>query len=191
VTSRTHDLAAFSAINAVFLTQTTPNLSFSTTLVSIGFCFIGGLTPDIDSPTSEFWQKIPAGTFIGSLLHPLIGGHRLISHSLLGLVLIGWGIQYILGWMGKVLLVDINIVWWAFMIGFVSHLIMDSFTKEGIPLLFPLPIKFGIPPVKFLRVETGSNFEKYLVFPLLLGLDIYLIYHYYPFYLNFLRRLIS
>src|SRR6266480_1366317 len=50
---------------------------------------------------------------------------------------------------------DITLVWYAFVIGVASHLVMDTFTKEGVPWLLPLPFKFGIPPVKDLRVTTG------------------------------------
>lgn len=52
--------------------------------------------------------------------------------------------------------IDIDIVWWAFMIGMASHLIMDTFTKEGVPWLLPLPVKFGIPPFRAWRITTGK-----------------------------------
>ena len=55
--------------------------------------------------------------------------------------------------------------------GFVSHLIMDTFTKEGVPWLFPIPIRFGIPPFSFLRLKTGGMLEKTFVFPGLILLN--------------------
>ncbi len=54
------------------------------------------------------------------------------------------------------------------MIGMVSHLVMDSFTKEGVPWLLPIPIKFGFPPLRRLRITTGKYLETLGVFPALL-----------------------
>jgi membrane-bound metal-dependent hydrolase YbcI (DUF457 family) len=61
--------------------------------------------------------------------------------------------------------IDANLVWWAFVIGLLSHLIMDTFTKEGVPWLLPVPFKFGLPPIKALRITTGKFTESFIVFP--------------------------
>jgi membrane-bound metal-dependent hydrolase YbcI (DUF457 family) len=66
--------------------------------------------------------------------------------------------------------VDTDLVWWAFMIGMFSHLVMDSFTKEGVPWLLPIPIKFGFPPLKRLRVTTGKLGEA-VFFLVILAFD--------------------
>ena len=146
MTGRTHDLAAFTALSYVVATQSLQPVSLATGIVSIMATLVGGLTPDIDQPTADLWHKFPAGSLIGRILHPLLGGHRYISHSIVGVILLGWFSKLLLGKIGQVLLVDINIVWTAFMIGYVSHLIMDSFTQEGVPWLFPIPFRFGFPP---------------------------------------------
>jgi len=190
MTGRTHDLAAFTALNIILATQNVPQTTLSTTLVALGACFIGGLTPDIDTATSSFWQKIPAGTVFGRILHPFFRGHRLISHSIIGLAIFGYGMSWLLNLASHSLLVNMNIVWWGFMIGLVSHLIMDSFTEEGVPWLFPIPIHFGFPPFSALRIRTGGLLEKILIFPSLLLLNIYLFYSFYPIYLNFFRQFI-
>jgi len=75
------------------------------------------------------------------------------------------------------------------MIAFVSHLVADTFTERGVPWLFPIPINFGIPPIKALRLPTGGFREKYIVFPGFLLLNAYIFYHHYNFYLDLLRRL--
>ncbi len=152
---------------------------------------IGGLAPDIDQSTADLWRKIPAGTVIGKLVTPLFGGHRFLSHSLLGLLVFGWGSKYLLETISSVLLVDITIVWWAFMIGFFSHLVMDTFTKDGVPWLFPIPIRFGIPPLKFLRIKTGGFVEKALIFPGLIAVNIYMYYNNYGKFLDLLRHYIK
>jgi len=84
-----------------------------------------------------------------------------------------------------------NMVWWAVMIGYLSHLIMDSLTTEGVPWFFPIPVRLGFPPIKIMRIKTGGLLEKILVFPGLLLINSYLIYINYYLYLNFFRHLIK
>ena len=191
MTGRTHDLAAFTALSYVIATQSLQQMTLATGIVSIMATLVGGLTPDIDQPTADLWHKFPAGSLIGRILHPLLGGHRYISHSIVGVILLGWFSKLLLGKIGQVLLVDINIVWTAFMIGYVSHLIMDSFTQEGVPWLFPIPFRFGFPPFKFLRIKTGGVFEKTVVFPGLLFFTGYIYFHNYTKFLDFLRHYIK
>ncbi len=191
MTGRTHDLAAFTAINYIVTTGPLIQMSLATTFVSLGANLIGGIAPDLDQPTANLWNRLPAGSIIGRLITPIMGGHRFISHSLLGFALWGFGLKFLLGRLHSVLLVDMNIVWWTFMIGYASHLIMDTFTKEGVPWLFPIPFRFGIPPLKFLRIQTGGVVEKAMIFPSLIVLNGYLIYHYYGKYLDLLRHYIK
>ena len=80
------------------------------------------------------------------------------------------------------------IVWWAFMIGFVSHLVMDTFTREGVPWLLPIPMKFGIPPMKMFRVVTGGFVERFIVFPALIILTIYIYLKYQKELLDLLHN---
>jgi inner membrane protein len=151
---------------------------------------VGGVAPDIDQPTGTLWRKFPTGGIVGKIVHPFLGRHRTISHSLFGLILFGFISKEILNYAHKFLLVDINIVWWAFILGFISHLIMDTFTKEGVPWLFPIPIRFGIPPFKAFRITTGKLVENSFVFPILLMINAYLIYNHYGKFLDFLRHYI-
>ena|SRR5260221_7727756 len=188
MTGRTHDLAAFTALSLVLVSQPLPQMSLATGLVAFSANMIGGLVPDIDQPTADLWRRLPAGTIFGKLLSPILGGHRFISHSILGIILFGWGSSFLLKTMSSVLLVDMSIVWWSFMIGFISHLIMDTFTKEGVPWLFPIPFRFGLPPLKFFRITTGGLLEKSFVFPGLLILNGYLVYKNYPLYLDFIKH---
>ncbi len=189
--SRTHDFAALTALNIIFVTQPIPNISLATGLVAIMACFLGGLGPDIDDPTSDFWHNFPVGSFLGELLHPFLGGHRLISHSFLGFLVISFAVKYLLGLASSTFLVNMGVVWIAFVIGYVSHLIMDALTTEGIPLFFPIPIYVGFPPLKILRIKTGGKIEKGLVFPGLLLINIYLFYKFYPTYFNLLKLFVK
>lgn len=191
MTGRTHDLAAFTAMTYIVATQPLVHVSLATALVAFTANMVGGLAPDIDQPTAKLWNDVRFGRVLGKLIAPMLGRHRFISHSLVGLFLFGFAAKFLLGLASNVLLVDMNIVWWSFIIGFISHLIMDSFTHDGVPWLFPLPIHFGFPPLSFLRMKTGGFIEKAIVFPGLILLNFYFFYSYYGKFLDFLRHYIK
>ena len=192
MTGRTHDLVAFTAINIALVSLSAPpKITIATALTAFSAVCIGGLAPDIDQSTATLWRRIPAGTLWGKILAPLLGGHRFISHSLAGVILFGFISRLVLGWMGTWMLVDMNVVWWVFMIGFTSHLVIDTITREGVPWLFPIPFKFGIPPIRFLRIKTGGLVEKYLLFPSLIVLNGILVYFHYSTYKLLLRLMLK
>jgi len=56
----------------------------------------------------------------------------------------------------------------GFVAGYVSHLILDSLTTEGVPWLFPVPVYLGFPPWPGLRVRTSSLAEQFIAMPALL-----------------------
>ena len=188
MTARTHDVAAITALAFVAVLQPAQALALSTILAALLANQIGGIAPDIDQPTAPFWRNLPVGKLFGKVFDTLIGGHRFVSHSLVGLVLFGLLANVVLHFLRPILgHIDIQIVWWAFMIGIASHLVMDTFTKEGVPWILPLPIKFGIPPLKRLRVTTGKWEEMFVILPMLVGIDLWLFVHYYEQLLTFLR----
>lgn len=189
MTGRTHDLAAFTALNLIVVSRTLPQMSLATAILALSVCFIGGLAPDLDQPTANLWRRLPLGPFFGSLISPIMGRHRFISHSILGFFIFGIISKILLNWMSTFVLVDIDIVWNAFLIGFISHLIADSLTHDGVPWLFPIPINFGFPPLKALRLKTGGLLEKYFVFPALLILNFYLFSQNYVFYVDFFKKI--
>lgn len=190
MTGRTHDLGAFTALNVVVLTIPVPQMTIPTTFVAVSANFIGALVPDIDQQTSMFWKNVRGGGSLAVLISPLLGGHRFISHSILGIAIFGFLSKLLFNTLGSFILVDMQIVWISFMIGYISHLVMDTTTKEGVAWFFPIPWRIGMPPVSFFRVKTGGLVEKVLVFPGLVFLNGYLIYSYYPKYLEFLKNLI-
>lgn len=191
MTGRTHDLAAFTTLVYIISVYPLHSFSLGTVFVSFSANMIGGLTPDIDQPTADLWHKLPAGGLYSRLFTPLLGGHRYISHSIAGIILFGFLAKIILNAASRVVLVDMNIVWWCFMIGFLSHIFMDLFTKEGVPLFFPIPIKIGIPPIAFFRIKTGGFLEKSFVFPLLIVINIYIFYTNYHKFLDFIKHYIK
>jgi inner membrane protein len=174
MTGRTHDLAAMTALGVIVLSQPLPALTLSTVIAAIFANMIGGITPDIDQPTAPFWRNLPVGKYFGRIFAAVNGGHRFLTHSLLGLALFGFAAHWFLMLIQPIMpSVDIGLVWWSFMIGMVSHLVMDSFTKEGVPWLLPLPFKFGFPPVKKFRIVTGKFGETLGVFPALLLFNVW------------------
>ena len=194
MTGRTHDLAAFTALVAVFVyLPVVPTMTLATAITAMGANFIGGLFPDIDQPTSDFWDNFRLGPFVAKIVCPAFGGHRNISHSFLGILLIGWLSSVLLDWVLPFILVEINgeIVWTSFMIGVVSHVLMDMPTKAGVPLLWPYQHGFGLPPFKALRMESGKFVEQWLVFPGLLALDGFLLYTHQAKILEFIQTFIK
>ena len=174
--ARTHDLAAVTALTVVVLAQPLRSITLATAITALIANQIGGIAPDIDQPTAPFWRNLPIGGVFGKLIGRTLGGHRFLSHSLLGLALFGFLAKLLLTFMHPIMPhVDVSLVWWAFMIGMVSHLVMDSFTKEGVPWLLPIPFKFGFPPLRRLRITTGKGVEKFIVLPLLIGIAVWII----------------
>jgi inner membrane protein len=180
MTGRTHDMAAFTALSMVLVTYHLPEMTLATGLTALVANMIGGIAPDIDQPTAPFWRNLPVSHVFGKVFGKLLGGHRFLSHSLLGLFLFGFCWHYLL-----VILqpsfphLQMDIIWWAFMIGFVSHLVMDTLTQEGVPWLLPIPVKFGLPPIKAFRVKTGGFVERFIVFPGLLLITMAIFYLHY------------
>lgn len=191
MTGRTHDLAAVTSLTVFLAFQSLPPVTVATAITCLAATMIGAVTPDIDQPTASLWRKIPAGSIFGHIISPLLGHHRMISHSIVGMAIFGFGLSYLLDYTHKFLLVDNHMVWYAFMLGYLSHLLMDTITKEGVPWFFPVPIRVGLPPLKFLRVTTGSWMENILVFPGLLLLNGYLIYFHYSAFHYFIHSLVK
>ena len=189
MTGRTHDLAGFTALSIIASSGDIPKMTLATALFGLSACFIGALAPDIDQPTADLWGRIPAGSVIGRIFSPFLGGHRFISHSIIGIILFGVLLKMLLAMASTIILVDMNIVWWCFMIGFISHLLIDMLTKEGVPWLFPIPFVFCFPPLQFLRIKTTGLVEKSVIFPGLLFLNVYVYVTHYHVFLSFLKNL--
>jgi inner membrane protein len=174
MTGRTHDLAALTALGAVVLFEPARSVTLGTALIAILANQMGGITPDIDQPTAPLWRNLPEGKFFGKIFGKSVGGHRFLTHSIVGVALFSFLAHLLLVFLHPLMPhVNISLVWWAFFVGIVSHLVMDTFTKEGVPWLLPLPFKFGMPPMKAWRITTGKAVETFGVFPGLLALDIW------------------
>jgi inner membrane protein len=188
--ARTHDLAAFTALSAAAIIMPPPSVSLSTLLLALLANQLGGVAPDIDQPTAPLWRNLPEGHLFGKIFSKLSGGHRFLCHSLLGGALFALVCHFILLFLQPLMPhVQTALVWWAFVIGLASHLVMDMLTKEGVPLFLPFPIKIGFPPAKRLRITTGKAVELFVVFPGLVAINVWLYASHYAQVISFLHRI--
>ena len=189
MTGRTHDLAAITALAVVVLVQPVRSLSLSTLLLAILANQIGGIAPDIDQPTAPLWRNLPVGGVFGKVFGKLLGGHRFLTHSLIGVALFGYGCVLLLSVLHPLIPhADTGLITGAFLIGMLSHLIMDTFTKEGVPWLLPIPVRLGIPPLKKLRITTGKKIETLIIFPGLIAANVWLYSSHYQRIVSLLKH---
>ncbi|QQS19905.1 metal-dependent hydrolase [Candidatus Saccharibacteria bacterium] len=175
MTARTHDVAALTALTLWVLAVPPGKMTVATGLTAVLANQLGGIAPDIDQPTAPLWRNLPVGRYFGRVFGALVGGHRFFCHSLFGVGLFAALSMLLLQFIQPIMPnVDINFVWVAFLTGVVSHLIMDSLTKEGVPWLLPLPFKFGFPPLRRLRFTTGKKGEMLVVLPVLVALTTWI-----------------
>jgi inner membrane protein len=192
MTARTHDVAAITALAVAVLVNAPDSLRLSTLLLAVFANQLGGVAPDIDQPTAPLWRNLPEGHFFGKIFHRLAGGHRFLSHSILGFALFVWLSNLLLHFLHPIMPhVDITLVWYAFLIGYASHLVMDTFTKEGVPWLLPVPYRFGLPPFKKSRITTGKAVENLVVLPAFIIFDIWLCASHYTQFVTLFRHVAS
>lgn len=129
-----------------------PNLNFDDIgfLLAIFFAFaiIGSLFPDIDLPKSKISQK---ATFISKMLNKSFG-HRGLIHSPFFYILL----LIIINLLAKKYLfithIYIFVASIGFFIGVLSHLLLDTLNKTGIPWLLPITPK----KISILNIKTGG-----------------------------------
>jgi inner membrane protein len=173
MTSRTHDLIGLASLLTLAAHFPPGSLNMTTGFACAIGNSLGSLVPDIDQASNNLWDILPAGNFLGKILRHLLLGHRTLSHSILGTFLFYKILTLVIPKLFNPAYVDNKLLLVAIMAGFVSHIIADSFTKDGIPLFFPLKVKIGIPPIAALRITAGKWVEKLLVFP---GVVVYLVW---------------
>lgn len=146
------------------------NILYTIVLVGVYFysSYIGSLLPDIDMRSSYISKR-----------HPLLSKHfgrkcrhRGFTHSLLFLFILSKGCELL------VLIGQHNIVFISvstgFLLGYLSHLVLDILTKEGIELFFPCRINFKLLPIK-----TNSKPERYINSILNFLVMILILYNFY------------
>lgn len=176
MTARTHDLIAFGSLVTAAAYFPPNKLNITTFFTCLIANIVGALIPDMDQATNRLWDLLPAGNIVGKIFRKLMLEHRTVSHSILGVFIIYKLSAILIPKLLNPIYINTNLVVASLMIGFVSHILADSLTKEGIPLFFPIKFKIGIPPLEFLRVSTGKFMEKFIIFP---GVLVYILWFTY------------
>ncbi len=169
MTDKTHQIIGLTAATATFVVfHPGDDLSWGIAGTILFGSFVGSILPDIDQPTSGFWDAVPLGDYLGKIVPKTLGGHRNLSHSILGIILF----YLLFNWLVQTFLksgtfIDQSILMESFLAGFVAHLAADSITVQGIPLFWPMGRNMGFPPRPFhgARILTGKWFENLVVFP--------------------------
>ena len=126
---------------------------------------LAALQPDIDSKKSLAAKMLgPVTEAISWCVRTLFGGHRKITHSLLGWAIVGVTVFALSHWL--------HVPYWipaAIMVGWASHILADMTTKVGCPLLWPgNKHNYGLH-----LVTTNSNAERYFIRPASLVLCVF------------------
>jgi inner membrane protein len=109
---------------------------------------LGTLMVDIDRPNSKIGIKTKPLSDIFSILF----GHRGFFHSIFAAILLSGPIWYFLS-------KEFGL---AFLIGYISHILIDGLTEAGVNLLHPFA---NLRIAGF--IKTGSIFEHFLLVALL------------------------
>lgn len=181
--ARTHDVGAVALLLTTTVWLELGTVPTATIIACLIANQIGALLPDIDQASNQLWELMPADRIFSKFLNKLFGSHRTLSHSILGLVIIYKISEWLIFKLINPSFVNSGLVFWALMIGYVSHLFLDLLTEEGLPLLFPIKWKFGIPPIKKMRIKSGKWGEKYIVFPLILFYIIWFTITHWPIFI--------
>ncbi|RQW22884.1 metal-dependent hydrolase [Bacillus sp. C1-1] len=142
MTGKTHLIGGIIACQAadIFLFQNEGQIGY----YAAGL--IGALIPDICHTHSKIGRRLP---FLSKIVSTLFG-HRTFTHSLLFLLLINLLFLYFFPEQEGLRL--------GFLIGMVSHYILDALTVRGIRLLYPATFRF-----RLARFRTGGVIESILL----------------------------
>lgn len=128
-----------------------------TAIILIVFVLLGSLFPDIDHRNSKIGKKVkPLSILFNKFL-----GHRGIFHSwfLYNILYIAIFATY-----SMFAPAEYHYIYFfantGFYIGCLSHLILDTFNKTGVPWLFPLSTK----KISLLSIKTGEISEAFFQF---------------------------
>ncbi len=186
--ARTHSIVAFACMSSAVIYFAPIDVNTTTFALALMFNTMGSLLPDIDQASNKLWDLLPFGDTFAKYFNKMFLSHRGLTHSIIGFILVDKLIRWLLPIILNGHFIDIFTVYSALMIGYISHLIADCLTEEGLPLLFPLKYKFGFPPIKRWRIKTGGWFENIIVTPLLVFYILWMFVVYWPVFSNLLSR---
>jgi len=151
--SKTHMLFALLIGSSLFYL-----LEIEQKIVFLSIVLVASIFPDIDTPYSRIGRKIkPVSSFL-----KLVFRHRGFLHTVFFLILIDFLLLYL----------ELGFFAFGFSVGFLSHLIIDGATKQGVKPFYPINFRVSGP------LRTGSFFENILAFLFLIGI-LFNIYRYF------------
>ena len=164
MTGTTHQMTALMA-GFFLLTLHPVTLGPALGALAVISAMVGALTPDLDQPTANIWRRLIGGNTVGNIFKAFSGGHRHLTHSILGIIGIGWGLNWVIAHIiNPNFTGQATALWTAFMIGYISHPILDTFTDRGVPWFWPFKMHIKIPPGPGeIRVTTNSFVERVIV----------------------------
>lgn len=152
-------------------------LSSESISLAVVFATLGSLLPDLDARESKLSNvQIGGMTLVKPLARALNRrlGHRGPLHSLMALLVIALFVALPL----SVFLNPFAGIGLA--LGYLSHLLLDAFTKSGVPLYWPDAGRVWLLPPR-LRVTTGSAAEDVFFLLLTFVAAAFLLIHLFQF----------
>jgi len=152
------------AAAGIALSPDYPSLVFT-----VPFAVVGSLFPDIDTTTSNMGRTLYPISFVISKLTR----HRGFTHSFAMAALLYIGLSYSFSWLSDHYNITIPLsAALAFVGGHVSHILVDTFNKRGVQLLWPLNWF-----MKLSLFKSGVFFEYSLALSIFALLTINWYYH--------------
>ena len=138
MTGKIHALVGFTlGINIAYKLQLALSLTTSQYLICVAVTTLGSLLPDIDTPHSSIGRRFKI------ISYPIykVFGHRTITHSLFVWTLLLFMSPFLnTGLMYGVICISVYG-------GVISHLMLDTISTMGIPIIYPLcNIRFHLIP---------------------------------------------
>lgn len=163
MTGTTHQLVALLAAFWILI-HFPVSLGPVLAIFAIFAVMIGALTPDLDHPATNLFKRTLGGKVVHRLFSIFSGGHRHFTHGVIGIGAIALLLHWIITqFIQPQFHPQAFILFFAFMIGYISHPIADTLTDQGVPWLWPINWNIKIPPgPEEVRVTTGSFVETIL-----------------------------
>ncbi|MDC9582517.1 metal-dependent hydrolase [Xenorhabdus sp. PR6a] len=155
MTAEGHLLFSVASLVLAHQLEITPEIAQGDWLHMLPGVLLASLLPDIDHPSSTLGRLF---RFISIPIARLCG-HRGFTHSLLALLV---GVTLFQTEIPSDWPIPTDFVH-AMIIGYISHLIADMLTPAGIPLLWPLRIRFCFPILRGKERKKGERFIAVLV----------------------------
>lgn len=140
------------------LVATATHLPPGQAVAFIGVTSVCALLPDFDHPNAMlprmfFWPGRATAAIIGHVF-----GHRTLTHSFLGMAILAGGLAFIPGLPSN--------IFWAILLGCLTHVVGDMLTVSGVPVWWPHRVIWRLSPKRF-AMRTGGHMEQLVMTPLL------------------------